>query len=140
MAVQIIHKKLYVCTCGCYKISEADLRSVAGSKRYLHRSAESGLRKTKYRPGGRDQRIHSQVRSSCTTQSAEPIHSPPICRPTDVVCGADMRVGEIRQYCKVREEPLIDAGGDGAAQSGWATGSADITLNEPSSYCTNRSL
>jgi predicted ATPase with chaperone activity len=35
---------------------------------------------------------------------------------SDIICNADMRVGEIRQFCKLQDEGKFDAGSDDTAQ------------------------
>ncbi|MFZ5880646.1 MAG: ATP-binding protein [Chloroflexota bacterium] len=58
-----------------------------------HRGSARGLRKIEQRPGGRSIRTDSQTRAG-HTQPAFSAHG-----PTDIVCNADMRMGEVNQVC-----------------------------------------
>ncbi|MGB8981954.1 MAG: ATP-binding protein [Anaerolineales bacterium] len=69
-----------------------------------HRSAAPGLRKAERRSNGGDQCSNSGASPGCSKYSAIPLYQLPNYQSTDIICNADMRVGEIRQFCRLQDE------------------------------------
>ena len=94
---------MHLCTRRSNEISKTDLRSVSWSYWYSHRSPARGLRKLS---GDRIGESYECIRASPIggSYSTKPILE---YRIIDIVCDADMPIGEIRKFCKLQDQGQI---------------------------------
>ena len=102
-----MHKNPAWVSCYRYQIPETHLRSHARPHGLPHRSPACGLRKTIQRPPGRIQRGHPRPRRV----GARARQRVRFAEAVNVVSNSDMRVAEVRQFCKLDEssESLVRA-------------------------------
>ena len=99
-------KALHVCPCARYKVPEADLWSTPGPDRHPYRSAARRLRKLSGdRVGESSESIRARVQAARDIQTKRYLSiRTSNTELSNIVCNANMRIGEIRQFCRLPEE------------------------------------
>ena len=97
----VTHSALRLRPINSNQISKTNLRSTAGSYRYSYRSAKGGLWKLS---GNKASETSESIRKR--VQVARDIQNKRFAsgKTTDIVSNADMRIGEIRQFCQLQAE------------------------------------